>query len=243
MNDEVTSIYHRWQALADLSPQDLQKIFDNLPLPIKAATDVLTKAGIEDANQILSNVEITDKEHYLESIGAVIAGSTFFGYVLFLLSKNINPESANFATLMTGDFEKKWTEQFEKNECEDFVQKIEPLFLLILTKSSELFINRLLALYPSSVDLPYKVTERIHQQYNLGTSSGVHPGDDSKFKLISFPPVPVTIQSSYIKKLEPAFSELVPPSAGLAVSAAPPPAALPLFFARVLAGTRTLTGL
>jgi len=172
MNNEVASVYNRWSALAELTPQDLQQIFDRLPVQIKAATDVLTKIGVEDADEILSSIEISDKEHYLESIGAVVAGSAFFGYTLYLLSKNINPESADFNSLMCEDFEQKWTEHFEKNECEDFIQKIDPLFLLILSKSAELFINRLLALYPNSVDLSYKVTERIHQHVNWALHQG-----------------------------------------------------------------------
>jgi len=172
MNNEVTSVYNRWSALAELSPQDLQKIFDQLPVQIKAATDVLTKIGVEDADEILNRTEISDKEHYLESIGAVVAGSAFFGYALFLLSKNINPESADFNGLVGDDFEQKWTEHFEKNECEELIQKIDPLFLLILNKSTELFINRLLALYPNSVDLPYKITERIHQHINWALHQG-----------------------------------------------------------------------
>lgn len=137
--------------------------------------DVVTKIAVEE---IESNIADKEKlETCMEAIEEYIAFSVYGGYMLFLITHSIDPQTMNLlAQESTNGLGSEWVKNYDIDMNKSLLEKIDPILSLIMEKETQEKMNRLLVEFKDLAELKYKDMNLIeafinwsaHQGYILG---------------------------------------------------------------------------
>ncbi len=157
-------IFDRWISLSTLSEADRASLMDHLHGEIKSGTQTLAMLASNEMGLIVNEVQYDSRDAYLKAVLPVMSLASLDGYLLFLIEKGINPDTANLVgNKKTDGVGKLWSTGYEKDQHKAYMDAIDPIIRLMLNKIYELRVNQALSFHPEIVELPYKVTEKLHQ--------------------------------------------------------------------------------
>lgn len=170
---DYLSLWDRWLAFSTLPEEDGKTLLQNLHEEVRAGTEMLGVFGGTQIDEILTDVSFDQKKEYLEAAAPILSFAALHGYCLFLMSRGVNPVTANLKNRPgTAQLGVVWMEGYKKDQHAAILQSIDPILFLILGAVADVRINQLLAVEPRVVDLRYKVTERIHQTVRWAACQG-----------------------------------------------------------------------
>ena len=89
------------------------------------------------------------------------------------MERGVNPQKANLAAIAaTKELGKRWSEGHKKDQNKSYINAIDPIIVLMLERIYDLRVNQTLSFHPEIVELPYKVTEKIHQYLGWAVYQG-----------------------------------------------------------------------
>lgn len=174
-----SDIWDRWLAFASLPKDDVATLVNSLHQEVRAGCDVIGKVACEEMEKILKKgTSFAEKDPYLRYTSLITVGAGYSGYFISLLVQNINPTTSNLKTrLATEQLGSAWAEGYEKNEHKNIIEKLDPMVHYILRQASDIKIDQQLALCPSVVNLPYRITERLNEYIKWCVYQGYVLGD------------------------------------------------------------------
>lgn len=171
---DYTSVWIKFVAFFEIDEALRQKVINNLHDEVKKGFDVLTKVSMEELEHILPKELYKAINNELEQI---LALSVFQGYVLFLISNNIDPEKNKLSVVKsTQEVGRAWMQEYEKDKAKSLIEEIDPVISMYLEKSKQARMNQLLSVHSEINDRSYKEISSIdkfinwilHQGYLLG---------------------------------------------------------------------------
>ncbi len=170
---DYQKLWDRWTGLMMLPETDYKHLLTLLHEEMKAGIEFLGTIVGSEGEAILKDISFSKKKEYLKALVPLANVSALFGYLLFLMTKGVNPDEANLSRREeTKGLGAAYMEQFQKDQNASYIRNISPLHSLFLEKVYELRVNQLVAAVPESVDLPYKVIEGIHQYLRWSAHQG-----------------------------------------------------------------------
>lgn len=159
-----TQLFDRWVALTTLSEKDRGDLLNNLHEEVVSGTQTLGALACSEMGRVLDEAKYEARNVYLEAVAPVVAMAALDGYLLALIEREVNPQTEELAFReSTKGLGNKWSTQFQKDQSRSYIDKIDPILVMILQKIQELRINQALSFHREVIDLPYKVTEQLHQ--------------------------------------------------------------------------------
>ncbi len=172
---DYNSIWIKWVAMMQLDLKSRREMLASLHTEVTKGFDVVTKIAVEEIEGNISNQ--ANLKIYMEAIEEYIAFSVYGGYMLFLITHNIDPQVMNLlAQESTNKLGSKWVKNYEIDMNKSLLEKIDPMFSLIMEKGTQEKMNMLLVEFEDLADLKYKEMNIIetfinwaaHQGYILG---------------------------------------------------------------------------
>lgn len=161
---DYTQLFDRWVALTVLSEGDRKALVERMHEEVTSGVQALGALAAGEVSKFLEEAKYDKREDYLKSIVPILALAAFDGYLLFLMERGINPQTEDLRTRDTtkglGD---RWSRGYEKDQNGPYLKKTDPIIGLLLNKIYELRVNQVLSFHPEIVELPYRVTEKLHQ--------------------------------------------------------------------------------
>ncbi len=168
-----TELFERWVTLTTFSEDDRKKLIDRLHEGVVSTVQALAGLASSEMGRVLDEVKFEKRDEYLQVVAPVAALGALDGYLLSLMVNGTNPETAD---LSKNDKVKEladvWRKQYEKDQNQSYLDKVDPIIGLFLGKITDLRVNQSLAFYPTIVDLPYKTTEKLHQYIGWAVHQG-----------------------------------------------------------------------
>ncbi len=160
-------------AFASLPKEEMATLVNSMHKEVRAGCELIGTAASEEMEKILEGSRFSEKRAYLDSARLVTVGGAYSGYFISLLVQNINPTTSNLkARKTTEQLGSTWVEGYEKDEYKHIIEKLDSLTISILRHAADIKIDQLLALCPSVVNLPYRVTERLNEYVKWCTYQG-----------------------------------------------------------------------
>lgn len=157
-------MFDRWVTLTTLPEEDRKTLVSNIHEEVTSGVQALGGLALAEMGKVFEGIEYKDRDAYLQAAAPVLALAAFDGYLLSLIVQQINPDTANLAGKeSTVGLSTRWSKAYQKDQNTSYIDKIDPIFGMMLGKIHELRVNQLLAFRPESVELAYKVTEKLHQ--------------------------------------------------------------------------------
>ncbi|HLD25252.1 MAG TPA: hypothetical protein VJB96_05035 [Patescibacteria group bacterium] len=170
---DYQQLFDRWVALTVLPEKDREVLVGKLHEEVRNGVEVLGALAAAEVNTILGEVSYDQRDAYIAVCAPVLALAALDGYLLSLMEQGINPETAGLAQRKTiKGLADHWSRGFAKDQNVSYVNKTDPIIGLLLNKLYELRVNQILALHPAIVELPYKVTEKLHQYIGWAVNQG-----------------------------------------------------------------------
>lgn len=170
---DYTKLFDRWVASTTLSEEDRVTLIEKLHEEIVSGVQALGGLAVSEMSKLLEEATYDKKDKYIEDITPVVALAALDGYMLFLITHDINPQEANLAkNENTKEVSKIWSTAYNKDQCISYLEKVDPIVGMMLSKISELRVNQELSFHPSVVELPYKTTEKLHQYIGWSVHQG-----------------------------------------------------------------------
>lgn len=168
-----TELFERWVASTTLSEKDRVTLIEKLHEEIVSGVQALGGLAVSEMRKLLDAIQYPQKDKYIEDITPVVALAALDGYMLFLITHDINPQEAGLVTKeKTKEVSKVWSTAYNKDQCISYLEKVDPIVSMMLSKISELRVNQELSFHPKIVDLPYKTTEKLHQYLGWAVHQG-----------------------------------------------------------------------
>lgn len=175
MVTDYKSIWIKWVAMMQLDLKSRREMLALLHTEVTKGFDVVTKIAVEE---IESNIADKEKlETCMEAIEEYIAFSVYGGYMLFLITHSIDPQTMNLlAQESTNGLGSEWVKNYDIDMNKSLLEKIDPILSLIMEKETQEKMNRLLVEFKDLAELKYKDMNLIeafinwsaHQGYILG---------------------------------------------------------------------------
>lgn len=173
MDMDYKQLFDRWVALTVLSEDERKRLVGTLHEEVRNGVEVLAVLAADEVKKILDNAQYAQREEYLKTLAPVLALAALDGYLLSLMERGINPETAVLSTKeTTRGLGERWSRAYERDQNTSYLDNIDPIIALLLGRISDLRVNQLLALHSGIVELPYKVTEKIHQYVGWSVHQG-----------------------------------------------------------------------
>lgn len=171
--DFYLNIWERWEGLMQLTREDQKEVFDHLHKEVQAGISILAGVALEEMKLVLKDVGYSKKDAFLDSAETILVFSLFSGYSFFLLTQKINPLKNDLSGRKSVEnLGHRWMEQFEKDQNQKYLAKIDPIYGLMLTRMYELRVNQLLAMHPEIVDYAYQIVEGLNQYVGWAVRQG-----------------------------------------------------------------------
>lgn len=159
-----TQLFDRWVVLTTLSEKDRGDLLNNLHEEVVSGTQTLGALACSEMGRVLDEAKYEARNVYLEAVAPVVAMAALDGYLLALIEREVNPQIEELASReSTKGLGNKWSTQFQKDQSRSYIDKIDPILVMILQKIQELRVNQALSFHREVIDLPYKVTDQLHQ--------------------------------------------------------------------------------
>lgn len=170
---DYKQLWDRWISLTLLSEEDRADMVEHLHEEVTSGVTALaTLANIQVA-KILESAKYDKAEAYVRVIVPVSALAALDGYFLSLMERGINPQKAELAAcITTKGLGERWNKGHKKDQNKSYINAIDPVIVLMLERIYDLRVNQSLSFEPNIVELPYKVTEKIHQYMGWAVYQG-----------------------------------------------------------------------
>lgn len=170
---DYKQLWDRWVALTILSEADRKDLIEHLHEEVMNGVTVLASLANTQVAKILKDASYGKADAYLQAIAPVTALSALDGYFLSLMVSGINPQTANLSgNPKTKNLGQRWTLGHKKDQNKSYIDNIDPMITLMLERIYDLRVNQALSFHPEIVDLPYKITEKIHQYFGWAVYQG-----------------------------------------------------------------------
>ena len=144
-------------------------------LHTEVTTGVQAMAGLasSEMGRILGEAAYDKRETYITAVTPIVALAALDGYLLCLIEQGVNPMTAVLAAQdKTKGLGEVWSQQYQKDQNTSYLNKADQIMVLLLGKIQELRVNQALSFAPEIVNLPYKVTEKLHQYIGWAVYQG-----------------------------------------------------------------------
>lgn len=170
---DYKQLWDRWVALTLISEEDRADMIEHLHEEVTSGVTALATLANAQVAKILGDAKYDKADEYLKSIAPVSALAALDGYFLSLMERGVNPQKANLAAIAaTKELGKRWSEGHKKDQNKSYINAIDPIIVLMLERIYDLRVNQTLAFHPDIVELPYKITEKIHQYLGWAVYQG-----------------------------------------------------------------------
>lgn len=170
---DYKQLFDRWVMLATLPEEDRKSLVESMHEEVTTSVQAFAGLGAVEMDKILKGVEYPKREIYIKTVAPVLALAAFDGYLLALMEKGVNPQTADLVSReSTKGLGERWSVAYGKDQNISILQKIDPITGLILSKMQEVRVNQMLSFYPEIIDLPYKITEKLHQYIGWAVHQG-----------------------------------------------------------------------
>ena len=161
---DYKQLWDRWVTLTLLSEEDRTEMVDHMHEEVTSGVTALATLANAQVANILTQATYDKADEYLKAIAPVSALAALDGYFLSLMERGINPQKADLATrVTTKGVGERWNRGHKKDQNKSYITNIDPVIVLMLERIYDLRVNQTLSFHPEIVELPYKVTEKIHQ--------------------------------------------------------------------------------
>lgn len=161
---DYKQLWDRWVALTTLSEDDRKNLLSRLHGEVISGVQALATLATDEMGKILDDAKYPQRDAYLEAIAPVAALGALDGYLFALMERGVNPQTASLATNeRTNELGNRWSKAYEKDQNASYFDAGDPIVMLLLEKIQDLRINQALSFHDEIVELPYKVTEHLHQ--------------------------------------------------------------------------------
>lgn len=161
---DYTQLWDRWAALTMLSEDDRKSLLGKLHQEVISGVQALAGLAANEMATVLDEAKYDKKDAYIEAVSPVAALGALDGYLLALMERNINPQTAHLAgNDSVKGLGERWSTVYKKDQCASYLDAIDPIIMLLLQKIQELRVNQALSFHPEIVELPYKTAEKLHQ--------------------------------------------------------------------------------
>lgn len=161
---DYKQLFDRWVALTVLPEHDRKALVERMHEEVTSGVAALGALAAAEVSTCLEDAKYDKREEYLKSVVPILALAAFDGYLLSLMERRINPQEADLRGRdTTKGLGERWSRGYEKDQNGPYLHKTDPIIGLILNKIYELRVNQVLSFHPEIVELPYRVTEKLHQ--------------------------------------------------------------------------------
>ena len=168
---DYKSILVKWLALNESDEETRKKLLSYLHEEVKKGLDVLTRIAINELERTLEN-----KEFFLkikDTVEGLVAFSAYGGYMLYLVENRIDPEKADLShKKQTAKLGTTWTENYQKDQCKEFLLSIDPIISMFLEKGKQGRMNQLFLRFPECMAISYKDIGQIDTFLNWASHQG-----------------------------------------------------------------------
>lgn len=170
---DYQNFWERWLALTTLSEVDRKRLISRLHEEVRSGAEVLGALAASQMGQLLDHAHFAGKAAYLTAVTPVVTLAALDGYLLSLIIQGKNPEKMDLVDEMnTAQLGKMWSDHYEKDQNKSYLDKMDSIITMMLSKIYELRVNQALSLYPEIIKLPYQVTEKLHDSIAWATFQG-----------------------------------------------------------------------
>lgn len=161
---DYKQLWDRWVALTVLSEEDRKSLVGRLHEEVISGVQALAALACSEMGRVLDGATYDKRDAYLEAVAPVAALGALDGYLMSLIERGINPQTIDLSTNeKTKGLGERWSAVYGKDQSRSYLDRIDPIVGLLLNKMYELRVNQALSFDPHIVELPYKVTEKLHQ--------------------------------------------------------------------------------
>ncbi len=166
-------LFERWVALSTMDEKDRQSLVERIHEEVTVGVQALAGVAAQEMEKVLGEANYGSKETYLKLAAPVLALAAFDGYLMSLMERGINPQTASLTeNEQTKGLGERWSAAYQKDQNTSYIQKIDPIISLLLHRMQELRVNQILSFHPEIVDLPYKTTEKLNQYFGWAVYQG-----------------------------------------------------------------------
>lgn len=170
---DYKALFERWVALTTMAEDDRKTLVERIHEEVTVGVQALAGVAAQEIDKVLSDATYDKKEAYLKLAAPVLALAAFDGYLLSLMERGINPQTASLVeNEQTKGLGERWSKGYEKDQNASMIQKIDPIIGLFLNRMHELRVNQMLSFHPEIIDLPYKTTEKLNQYFGWAVYQG-----------------------------------------------------------------------
>ncbi len=170
---DYKQLFERWVTLTTLPEDDRKALVGRIHEEVTSGVQALAGLALAEVKKQLEDAKFGKADEYLKTMAPVLALSAFDGYLLSLMERGVNPEKEDLTGReSTKGLGEKWSEGYGKDQNAPYLEMTDPIVGLILAKMYELRVNQLLSFHPEIVELPYKVTEKVHQYVGWAVHQG-----------------------------------------------------------------------
>lgn len=170
---DYLELWNRWVALTTLSEKDRSTMIGKLSGGVTEAVQTLTVLTVAEMKNQLEKSHYKELDKYLETAAPIVNLAVLDGYLLSLIVQGKNPMKTDIEKNMPQDnISDRWSVEYEKDECKEYLDQIDPIVSLFLQKIQELRVNQILVIYPEIVQQPYETTERLNQYIGWAIRQG-----------------------------------------------------------------------
>jgi len=170
---DYKALFDRWVMLTTLPEEDRKALVESMHEEVTTSVQAFAGLAAVEMDKILKEADYPKRETYIKTAAPVLALSAFDGYLLALMELGVNPQTAKLTTReQTKGLGERWSTAYGQDQNVSIIQKIDPIVGLILGKMQEVRVNQMLSFFPEIIDLPYKVTEKLHQYLGWAVHQG-----------------------------------------------------------------------
>lgn len=170
---DYKQLWDRWVALTLLSEEDRAEMIEQLHEEVTSGVTALATLANAQMGKLLADAKYPKAEEYLKALAPVSALAALDGYLLSLMEHGINPQKANLSKKSTTKgLGQRWSVGHKKDQNRSYIDKIDPMIQLMLERIYDLRVNQSLSFHPEIVELPYSVTEKLHQYLGWSVYQG-----------------------------------------------------------------------
>lgn len=161
---DYKQLWDRWVGLTLLSEDDRAEMVEKLHEEVTSGVTALATLANGQMANVLEEAGYKDAEAYLKAVAPVTALGALDGYLLSLMERGVNPEKMDLKDRpSTAGLGERWMAGQKKDQNRSYIDNIDPVVTLMLERIYDLRVNQVLSFHESIVELPYKVTEKLHQ--------------------------------------------------------------------------------
>lgn len=166
-------LFDRWIALTTLSEEDRKALVERIHEEVSVGVQALAGVSAKEMDRVLTDASYDNKDKYLKLAVPVLALAAFDGYLMALMERGVNPQTAHLTeNETTKGLGERWSKGYEKDQNVSVIEKTDTIVSLILNRMYELRVNQILSFHPEIVELPYKVTEKLNQYFGWAVHQG-----------------------------------------------------------------------